>query len=69
MKPDAIRIRPAAGRDVIAISEMLQQLVAAGKRSSPIDPDFVTNTYIHNPNGILCSLAKDDHSSLLGFSR
>ncbi|WP_226951380.1 GNAT family N-acetyltransferase [Rhizobium terrae] len=67
MKPDTMRIRAAESGDVIAISEMLQQLVAVGKRSSPIDPDFVTDTYIHNPHGILCSLAEDDDGQLLGF--
>ncbi|WP_245484998.1 GNAT family N-acetyltransferase [Rhizobium leguminosarum] len=49
------------------MSEMLQRLVAAGKRTARADVDFVREHYIGHPVGIRCSLAEDDDGNLLGF--
>lgn len=46
---------------------MLQMLVAAKKRISPADEDFVLSHYVSNPDGIRCSLALDDDGTLLGL--
>ncbi|WP_010139694.1 GNAT family N-acetyltransferase [Oceanicola sp. S124] len=48
-------IRPAALEDAPAISAMLQELVAAGKRTARADADFVRTHYI--TGGLLCSVA------------
>lgn len=49
------------------MSEMLQKLVAAGKRSARADVSFVQENYVGNPVGIRCSLAEDEDGNLLGF--
>jgi GNAT superfamily N-acetyltransferase len=61
------RIRTAQTTDATAISAMLQDLVAAGKRTLPADEQFVLITYIANPNGILCSVAEDEEGAILGL--
>ncbi|MBR9763179.1 MAG: GNAT family N-acetyltransferase [Rhodobacteraceae bacterium] len=50
-----MQIRPATLEDAPAISAMLQELVAAGKRTSRADADFVRTHYI--TGGLLCSVA------------
>ncbi len=62
-----MRIRTAVPQDAPAMSEMLQKLVAAGKRSARADVSFVQENYVGNPVGIRCSLAEDDDGNLLGF--
>ena len=54
-----MEIRPAVPSDAPAMSVMLEQLVAAGKRTSPADETFVLSHYIANPEGISCSVALD----------
>jgi GNAT superfamily N-acetyltransferase len=62
-----MRIRAAQPSDATAMSEMLQRLVAAGKRTSRADEGFVLQTYITDPHRIVCSLAEDETGQLLGF--
>ncbi|WP_312991103.1 GNAT family N-acetyltransferase [Rhizobium populisoli] len=62
-----MKIRTAERGDAAAISEMLQLLVAAGKRKSPADEAYVLSHYVERPGSIRCSLAVDDDGSLLGF--
>jgi ribosomal protein S18 acetylase RimI-like enzyme len=62
-----MRIRRAVLEDAVVMSQMLQKLVAAGKRTARADPDFVREHYIGHPSGIRCSLAEDDGGNLLGF--
>lgn len=61
-----MNIRQARPSDVPAISAMLYELVAAGKRTSPADEGFVRRIYIDDPDRISCALAEDD-SGLFGF--
>jgi GNAT superfamily N-acetyltransferase len=60
-------IRTTTSTDTLAVSAMLEDLVATGKRTSPADPQFVLQTYITNPNGIRCSLAVDTDGTVLGL--
>jgi ribosomal protein S18 acetylase RimI-like enzyme len=60
-------IRTATSADALVVSAMLQDLVTAGKRTLPADPEFVLQTYIANPNGIRCSLAVDIDGTILGL--
>lgn len=60
-------IRTAVETDAAAMSEMLQELVAAGKRKSAADVDFVLSRYLTDPERIRCSLAEGEGGQLLGF--
>lgn len=62
-----MQIRVATPRDAEAVSAMLREIAAAGKRTRPCDPAFVLATYIENPNGILCLLALDEDGTVLGL--
>lgn len=62
-----MRIRTAIPQDAVAMSEMLQRLAAAGKRTARADLDYVRKHYIEHPSGIHCSLAEDGEGNLLGF--
>ncbi|MFK0332810.1 GNAT family N-acetyltransferase [Rhizobium sp. NPDC090275] len=62
-----MNIRAATAQDAPAISEMLQKLVAAGKRTARADIEFVRENYTDNPVGIRCCLAEDEKGSLLGI--
>ena len=65
-KSEVMNIRQARPSDAPAMSAMLKELVAVGKRTSPADEDFVRRTYIDDPDRLSCALAEDD-SGLLGF--
>lgn len=60
-------IHTAVAADAPAMSSLLEQLVVAGKRTSPADATYVMRTYIADPERILCSLATDTDGMLLGF--
>ncbi|WP_239479930.1 GNAT family N-acetyltransferase [Actibacterium sp. 188UL27-1] len=62
-----VTILRAIPTDADDVSAMLESLVAAGKRTSPGDPDFALNNYIVNPDGILCSVAVGPDGSILGL--
>lgn len=62
-----MNIRTATAQDAPAISEMLQMLVAAGKRTARADVRFVLENYTDNPVGIRCALAEDENGNLLGI--
>lgn len=59
-----MKIRPATLADAPAISVLLQELVAAGKRTSRADEDFVRTHYIEG--GLLCSVAEEE-GEILGL--
>jgi len=59
-------LRDAAFEDVTQMSEFLKELTAAGKRTSPDDPDFVRTRYIEDPGKIRCSVA-EENGVVLGF--
>jgi GNAT superfamily N-acetyltransferase len=48
------------------MSEVLMELVAAGKRSKAADPAFVTSHYLEHPHRLHCFLALGDDEAL-GF--
>lgn len=62
-----MEIRTAVSLDATSMSNMLKQLVIAGKRKSPADKDFVLRNYIEDPQRIRCSVALDGNGNLLGF--
>lgn len=63
----AVTIRAATHADVPGLSTMLQELVAAGKRSRPADEAFVLATYVAHPDGISCFVAEAEGGQLLGL--
>lgn len=63
----AMNIRPVKPDDAEAMSRVLEELIAAGKRVSPGDPDYVRRTYIDHPDSIQCVIAEDEAGTLLGF--
>ncbi|WP_353472274.1 GNAT family N-acetyltransferase [Salipiger sp. H15] len=63
----AVTIRAATRADVPGLSVMLQELVAAGKRTRPADEDFVLATYVAHPDGISCFVAEAGDGQLLGL--
>jgi len=60
-------VREADVDDAEGVSDVLTELVAAGKRSKASDPGFALNHYIADPDRILCSVAVDDDGTILGF--
>ncbi|MEM1315505.1 MAG: GNAT family N-acetyltransferase [Pseudomonadota bacterium] len=61
-----MKIRDAVAGDAREMSRLLQELTAAGKRTSPDDADFVRAHYIGGEGKVRCSLA-EDAGGLLGF--
>lgn len=62
-----MKVREATSSDVDAISKLLENLVAAGKRTMPADIDYVREHYVDNLLGIRCTLAEDHDGTILGF--
>ncbi|WP_170335643.1 GNAT family N-acetyltransferase [Ruegeria arenilitoris] len=50
-------IRKAVLSDAEALSEVLEELTVAGKRTRPSDVDFVRANYIADPDSIRCTVA------------
>jgi len=62
-----MQVRRAEAADAGAVSRVLEDLVAAGKRRKRADAEFALTHYILHPDQILCSLALDDAGEVLGF--
>ncbi|MCT4371800.1 GNAT family N-acetyltransferase [Yangia mangrovi] len=62
-----VSIRRAVPADAPALSRLLQDLVAAGKRSVRSDEEFVLTHYVQNPEGVCCFVAEDADGTLLGL--
>lgn len=62
-----MEIREADEIDAEAMSDVLQELVAAGKRTRTADPDFVLSHYVEHPHRLHCFGAVDDDDRILGF--
>jgi len=62
-----MNIRPATPDDADGIAAVLKDLVAAGKRTSQSDADFVLSHYITHPDSIECSVAVDEKGKILGI--
>ncbi|WP_200876096.1 GNAT family N-acetyltransferase [Ruegeria halocynthiae] len=60
-------IRTASRSDAEGVAAVLQELVAAGKRSKSSDVDFAASHYITHPDQIVCTVALDAGSRVLGF--
>jgi ribosomal protein S18 acetylase RimI-like enzyme len=62
-----VEIREAAASDAEAMSDVLQELVAAGKRNRAADAHFALCHYIRHPHRLNCFIAIGDDGSILGF--
>lgn len=60
-------IRPALLQDALAISLVLEELVAAKKRTKASDAEFAANHYVNHPDQIRCTIAVDQDGIVLGF--
>lgn len=62
-----MQIRPAITTDAAGISEVLHDLLLAGKRKTAGNADWVNGHYIGDPDRICCSVAVDNDDRILGF--
>lgn len=62
-----MRVQDATPDDAVGVAEVLEELVAANKRTKASDPPFALAHYIRHPNTIRCSLAIDEGGAVLGF--
>ena len=62
-----MRIREACLSDANGISEVLQELIAAGKRSNRGDLEFVRSHYLEHPHRLHCFVALDEQNRVVGF--
>jgi ribosomal protein S18 acetylase RimI-like enzyme len=62
-----VSVLEACAYDAAAMSVVLEELVAAGKRSNRADADFVRTHYLEDPQRLHCFVAIDDREVLLGF--
>jgi GNAT superfamily N-acetyltransferase len=60
-------IRPATPLDAQGMSDVINQIFAAGLRKTAGDPAMVLATYIEHKDRIQCSVAEDDDGRILGF--
>lgn len=60
-------VRPARPSDADGLSKILTQLVVAGKRRKPCNPDYALNHYIQHDHQVLCSVAMSSSGEILGF--
>lgn len=61
-----MKIRDAIVSDGEAMSQLLMELTASGKRKSPDDEWFVRQNYIEHPGKVRCSVA-EENGFILGF--
>lgn len=59
--------RIAQRRDASYLSDVLKELVVAGKRHKPSDLEFARLHYIEHPDQLQCSLAINNDGSIAGF--
>jgi GNAT superfamily N-acetyltransferase len=62
-----VLIRQAQHGDAAAMSEVLQELIAAGKRAKRGDPQFVLYHYLNHPHRLHCAVAIGVQGIVLGF--
>jgi ribosomal protein S18 acetylase RimI-like enzyme len=62
-----VLIREAILADADAMSDVLQELIAAGKRTRAADADFVLSHYLGHPHRLCCFVAVEDGGRTLGF--
>ena len=62
-----MKIRDATPADAQAMSDVLEEIFEAGKRSSGGNVAMVMARYIEDPDRVRCTLLEDDHARILGF--
>jgi ribosomal protein S18 acetylase RimI-like enzyme len=62
-----MEIREADAFDAEAMSDVLKELIAAGKRSKAGDPGFVLRHYLQHPHRLHCFVAADFRTKIRGF--
>lgn len=62
-----MEIRQASLTDAPAMSLVLQQITAAGKRTRPSDLEFTRATYLEDPDRIATHVAVDAGGTILGL--
>lgn len=62
-----MKTRIAIPADAPAISAILQNLTALGKRRSPDNQDFVLRHYIEDPERVQCTVAVTEDGEILGL--
>jgi ribosomal protein S18 acetylase RimI-like enzyme len=62
-----VQIREAVAADAEAMSDVLQELVTAGKRTKAADVHFVREHYLDHPHRLNCFVSVADAGTLLGF--
>jgi GNAT superfamily N-acetyltransferase len=62
-----VEIREGCPADAEAMSDVLQELVAAGNRTKAATPNFALSHYIEHPHRLHCFVALDDYGKMLGF--
>lgn len=62
-----VKVREADASDAEPMSDVLEELIAAGKRSKAGDPAFVLSHYIWHPHRLNCSVALEEDGKILGF--
>jgi len=62
-----MEMREARSGDAQAMSDVLQELIAAGRRSKAGDAAHVRSHYLEHPRRLSCLLAFDEAGDLLGF--
>jgi ribosomal protein S18 acetylase RimI-like enzyme len=60
-------VREAAALDAHAMSSVLEELVAAGKRQGRADLPYTVSHYLEHPARLHCFVAADDQRRILGF--
>jgi ribosomal protein S18 acetylase RimI-like enzyme len=62
-----VLIREARVSDADAMSDVLEELIAAGQRTKPGDAKFVLSHYIRHPDRLRCFIAVDANDTVLGL--
>jgi GNAT superfamily N-acetyltransferase len=62
-----VEICEAVVADAEGMSEVLQELVAAGKRTGSADTNFALSHYIEHPHRLHCFVAVDSSGKIVGF--
>jgi GNAT superfamily N-acetyltransferase len=62
-----MKIRETEPSDAEAVSDVLQELIAAGQRENAGEPAFALSHYIDHPHRLHCFVALDEDSNILGF--
>lgn len=62
-----MQIRVATPDDALAMSQVLQEIIAATGRQRPSDVAFVLERYIADPSRVSCAVAVDASGRVVGF--